>query len=127
MVEGWKGSPGHRANMLLPYATETGVAIVRAPDKNPKFISVQLVGRPDSRKVEFSIANRTGAAISYRLGENDATVSANTIVTHTRCDPDAPTFAPMTGAAVRSYEPRNGDRFVIRDALGGPKVELERK
>src|SRR5262245_24667072 len=126
VAEGWKASPAHRANMLLPHATEIGVAVVRAPDKNPKFISVQLLGRPDSLKVEFSIANRTGAAISYRLGEKETTLSANTVITHTRCDPDALTFLDM-GASARSYEPRNGDRFVIRNERGATKVDLERK
>jgi cysteine-rich secretory family protein len=126
VVEGWKTSPGHRANMLLPHATEIGVAIVRAPDKNPKFVSVQLLGRPESLKVEFSIANRSGATITYRLGEKEATLSANTVVTHTRCDPEAVTFTPMSPAA-RSYEPRDGDRFVIRNERGIPKVEIERK
>jgi hypothetical protein len=29
-VEGWENSPGHRKNMLLPFVTETGVAVVRA-------------------------------------------------------------------------------------------------
>ena len=48
-VEGWKNSPGHRANMLQRGATEIGVAIARAPDKDPKFISVQLFGRPGIR------------------------------------------------------------------------------
>ena len=44
-IEGWKASPGHRANMLRPHATEIGVGVVRAPDRHPKFISVQLFGR----------------------------------------------------------------------------------
>ena len=47
VVEGWKGSPGHRENLLLGDATEIGVAIVRVPDKHPKFVSVQMFGRPD--------------------------------------------------------------------------------
>src|SRR5262249_31223118 len=54
-VEGWKASPGHRANMLQSGVTEIGVAVARAPDKDPKFISVQLFGRPESLKVKFSI------------------------------------------------------------------------
>jgi hypothetical protein len=121
-VEGWKNSPGHRANMLLPGATEIGVAVVRAPDRNPKFISVQLFGRPDSLKVEFSIANRTGTAIGYRLGEEKATLSPRTIVTHTRCEPDKLTFEK----AAPAYEPRNGDRFVVTPKGQGVEVSLER-
>ena len=57
-VDGWKNSPGHRANLLQPIVTEIGVAVVRAPDRDPKFISVQLFGRPASLKVEFRIENK---------------------------------------------------------------------
>ena len=68
-VEGWKNSPGHRANMLQPTVTEIGVAVARAPDRDPKFISVQLFGRPESLKVEFRIENQAGTAVRYALGE----------------------------------------------------------
>ena len=64
-VEGWKASPGHRANMLRPHVTEIGVAVVRAPDRDPKFISVQLFGRPDSLKVTFRTAREPRCATSW--------------------------------------------------------------
>jgi hypothetical protein len=112
-VEGWKSSPGHRANMLLPHATEIGVAVVKAPDRDPKFISVQLLGRPEALKVEFSIVNQSGKEVRYRLGDEAATLAVRTTVTHTRCDPDTLRF---DGAAEASYKPRNGDTFVVTPA-----------
>jgi hypothetical protein len=119
-VEGWKSSPGHRANMLLAHVTETGVAVVRAPDRDPKFISVQLFGRPEHLKVEFSIVNRSGKEIGYQLGEEKATLPARTIVTYTRCNPDV----LRLDSGGEPYQPRNGDRFLV-DPQG--KVEVQRQ
>ena len=68
VLKGWKESPGHRANLLQATATEIGVAVVRAPDRDPKFISVQLFGRPEALKVSFRIENRSGVTVRYRLG-----------------------------------------------------------
>lgn len=125
-VDGWKKSPGHRANMLLPGVTEIGVAVARAPDKDPKFISVQLFGRPESLKVEFRIENLAGAQVSYSLGEETQELPARATVTHTSCDPDQLTFE-KAGAA-RRFMPRNGDHFVVRSGAGGAiAVSVERK
>lgn len=126
-VEGWKGSPGHRANMLQPHVTEIGVGVVRAPDRDPKFISVQLFGRPEALRVQFSIENRAGATVRYSLGGEAITLPARTIATYTRCDPDKLTFE-RAGAGVQPREPRNGDRFVVRARPGRAiAVDLERK
>lgn len=126
-VDGWKGSPGHRANMLQPHVTEIGVGVVRAPDPDPKFISVQLFGRPEALKVEFSIENRAGATVHYSLGGEAITLPTRTIATYTRCDPDKLTFE-RAGTAAQPHEPRNGDRFVVRAGAGGAfAVDVERK
>ncbi len=46
-VAGWKGSPGHRRNMLRSEATETAVAVARAPAPGaPRYYAVQLFGLP---------------------------------------------------------------------------------
>jgi hypothetical protein len=123
-VEGWKRSPGHRANMLQTAATEVGVAVARAPGPDPKFISVQLFGRPEALKVEFRIENAVGTPVRYALGEEAHTLPVRTIVTHTSCDPGVLTF-DKAGAAAQRFEPRNGDRFVVR--AKGEGVVVERK
>jgi hypothetical protein len=125
VVEGWKASPGHRANMLQPKVTEIGVAVARAPDRDPKFISVQLVGRPEALRVKFTIENRADAAVRYRLGEETHTLPLRSIVTHTSCDPGRLTFEK---AGAQHHEPREGDRLVVRAAKGGTfAVDVERK
>ena len=111
-VDGWKNSPGHRANMLQPTVTEIGVAVSRAPDRDPKFISVQLFGRPEALKVEFRIENHAQAPIRYTLGEKTHTLPQRSIVTHASCDPRRLTFGQL--GTLQHFEARNGDRFVVR-------------
>ncbi len=126
VVEGWKNSPGHRANMVLPGATEIGVAVARATDQDPKFISVQLFGRPDTLIVKFQIANQVGQAVRYVLGEQTQTLPAHAIVTHMSCGLEQLTFE-KTSAAQR-FEPRNGGSFVVRAGTRGAiAVDLDRK
>ena len=76
VLTGWKESPGHRANLLQVAVTEIGVAVARAPDRDPKFISVQLFGRPEALKVTFRIENRSGVAGALSLGLPLAGVTA---------------------------------------------------
>jgi hypothetical protein len=123
-VEGWKASPGHRANMLQAGVTEIGVGVVRAPDRNPKFISVQLLGRPESLRIKFSVVNKSGSAVRYRLGEDAHTLPARTIVTHTLCDRRPLTFE-QAGTGAR-FELRDGDRFTARTGAAG-SVEVMRE
>ena len=44
MMEGWKRSPGHRRNMLLPDVTEIGVGAAKG--RSGRWYFVQLLGRP---------------------------------------------------------------------------------
>jgi hypothetical protein len=126
VVEGWKESPGHRANLLLRGATEIGVAVVRVPDRNPKFLSVQLFGRPESLKVTFSIQNQTGKAVSYTLGTETEVLQPRETVTHTDCD-SRPLGVDKADKTPR-FNPRDGDRFVIRPGAGRSiEVNVERK
>src|SRR5262245_20977784 len=46
VMQGWRDSPGHRKNLLLPHLTEIGVAVARAPARYPTYVAVQLFGRP---------------------------------------------------------------------------------
>ena len=127
-VEGWKNSPGHRANMLQPTVTEIGVAVARAPDRDPKFISVQLFGRPEALKVEFRIENRAGAEVRYALGEETHTLPARAIVTHTSCDPEQLTFEQSRRRAARDLRRATGTASWCAPGAGGAiAVDVERK
>jgi hypothetical protein len=127
VVQGWKDSPGHRANILLPEVTEIGVAVAQAPDRHPKFIAVQLFGRPDSLKVTFRIENRSGKSVRYHLGKDRQDLDPRTIVTHTRCGIDALSFE-LSATAPARFDPRDGDRFVLNaGSAGAIQVDLQRK
>jgi hypothetical protein len=125
VVEGWKTSQGHRANLLRPAMTEIGVAVAQVPNAHPKFVTVELFGRPERLKVAFAIENRTGLALDYVLGERTLTLGAHTIVTHKSCEPGRLDFGP----AVRNmagHAPANGDRFVVEAGPTGTLgVEVE--
>jgi hypothetical protein len=123
VVEGWKTSSGHRANMLEKSATDIGVGVVRAPDRQPKFISVQLFGRPEALKVNFAIENRTTQEVHYRLGEETQSVPARASVSHTSCGAGPLVIERAQPAA--GLEPRNGDRFVLSQGPGG-SIKVER-
>lgn len=127
VVEGWKGSPGHRENLLLGDATEIGVAIVRVPDKHPKFVSVQMFGRPESLKITFSIQNQSAKPVYFKLGSEQDLVHPRETLTYSDCTPRAISVDGATQGQVR-FDPRNGDHFVIRPGKGrGIKVDVEPK
>lgn len=125
VVKGWKESPGHRANMLRAEATEIGVAVARAPDKHPKYISVQMLGRPEAMMVAFEIENKSGATVRYKLGNEDHDVPPGAIMKHSECGIDPLRFET---AARSRHQPRNGDRFVVSGpSAAALKVNVERR
>ena len=132
-MEGWKNSPGHRANLVLPGVTEIGVGVVQAPGANPKFLSVQLLGRPDSFRISFRIDNRSGAAVSYAVGNRELTLERDTHVTHTTCAADQIVFKRagnfLTGKSIAArFVAASGAVFTVKaDAKGGVIVEAQPK
>src|SRR4051812_5166724 len=67
MMEGWKNSPGHRANLLNKSMTEIGIGA--AQGKSSRWYFVQDFGRPESAmvKVRSQIENRTREAVTFTL------------------------------------------------------------
>jgi Cysteine-rich secretory protein family len=125
-LEGWKRSPGHRANLLRANLTEIGVAVERVPDANPKFVSVQLFGQPESARFKFRIENKANAPVRYVLGESLHTLPVGATVTHTQCNPAALRFEQADHP--RTYRPRADEHFLVRAGLGGlVRVDVERK
>lgn len=92
MVEGWKASPGHRKNMLMDVATETGVAVVKVRSAQ-KYLSVQLFGRPVTLEYAFKVRNEGGRPVSYQFGGERFAVAPRETITHTSCTPADVTFA----------------------------------
>lgn len=129
-VEGWINSPPHRANIVAPAMTETGVGVVRAPDKDPKFISVQLFARPQSLQVEFQISNSTPERVSYSFGGEEHEIKPRYAVTHTSCNPGEISFDSYGSglwpkALSMRYEARDGLVYKLEpDDAGGIRVAV---
>ncbi len=120
-VEGWKASPGHRKNMLLPHVTEIGVGIARAPGQDPKFLSVQLFGRPQRLAYEFRIQNASTTAITYTFGGETQPLEPRMTVTHSACDPGKIHFVKSGGwlggkQLDVTYDAADKAKFVLRNA-----------
>lgn len=120
-VTGWKNSPPHRAAMLNPNVTEVGIGIVKAADAAPKYISVQLFGRPDSFKYTFKIENRADVAIQYAFKGKPVDVPTLTAITQTACTPETLAFRSIGG----SFTASDGTLYrVTRSANGKLQVEV---
>jgi hypothetical protein len=128
VVEGWKTSAGHRANLLLPGVTEIGIGVARVPDKDPKYLAVQMLARPEALKIKFSIQNLSETPVRYAVGSEAGTLQPRATVTYASCNPRPLSLEAMDGKSPARFEPRDRDRFVIRTAKGQAfKVDLERK
>jgi hypothetical protein len=113
--------------LLQSTATEIGVAVARAPDRDPKFISVQMLGRPEALKVTFKIENRSGATVRYRFGTETEDLPPRTIATLSDCGMDKLSFDKLP-AAQTGFEPHDGDRFLLSSpSADAIKVDVERK
>ncbi len=128
-VEGWINSPGHRENMLAPHATEIGVGVVRAPDKDPKFISVQLFARPKSMQYEFQISNSSKDTVTYSFGGETHQVAPSFAITHTACTPSPLTFDKAGSKPVQArFEASDGVVYTLKpDKSKGLKVDVTAK
>lgn len=135
MVEGWINSPGHRKNLLAEHATDTAVAIAKGPERNPKYIAVQLFGRPKSLAYEFQVSNSTSGPIHYSFGGKTHELKPGVAAIHTACTPDEVAFdaaitsgtATAARPAVARYETRDGQIFVLEKAAGGYRVVVNQK
>ncbi|MCC7250678.1 CAP domain-containing protein [Hyphomicrobium sp.] len=129
-VEGWINSPPHRANLVAPHMTEIGVGVARAPDKDPKFISVQLFARPQSLSYEFQISNTTRDSVAYSFGGEAHEIKPRYAVTHSSCSPGEISFDSFGGGLWPTklsmrYEARDGLLYRLEpDADGGVRVAV---
>ncbi|HET9651503.1 MAG TPA: CAP domain-containing protein, partial [Usitatibacter sp.] len=113
IVEGWKGSPPHRRNMVNADVTQVGVAIARS-DATGYYYTVQMLGLPRSAAVRFEVRNESQRDVRYRVGDQAYTAPARSIRTHEVCGRERLRFERPPAA----FEPKGGDRFVV-PAQGG--------
>jgi uncharacterized protein YkwD len=128
--EGWKKSPDHRANMLNPDVTDTGMAIVQS-EVNGYYYAVQLVGRPKSLAIAFEVKNTSDKSIECRLGGDKFSLAANSNRRCETCRPEIliinfPTDKKknLTSRTVTA-KPANGDHFVITNGAEGFQIKKE--
>lgn len=130
-VNGWKNSPPHRRNMLDSDVVNIGVGVAQSSDTGV-FYAVQMFGRPQSMRFEFSVANETERTVAYRLGTTEFTLPPRYVRTHERCrsaDLRFATnddFAPTSTIAEHSFRPKNGSRYTV-EAVNSKRFTVEEK
>lgn len=118
-LQGWEDSPGHRKNLLMPYVTEIGVAVVRSGASDPRYIAVQLFGRPLSLKYTFKIANHATQLVGYSFSGEEHVVAPRETITHGACAPGTLTFRTQTEKAAARYQARDGQVYTLKPRKGG--------
>lgn len=127
-IEGWLNSPGHRANLLAPGVTEIGVAVARVPGKNPKYVLVQMAGRPMSLATEFQISNATRDKVTYVLSGKSEVLEPGMGITHTVCVPKEIAFQKAGATALKDrFEAKHGAVYTLRPKAGGVTVEVRKR
>lgn len=130
-VEGWINSPAHHANLVAPYMTEIGVGVARAPNKDPKFISVQLFARPKTLQYEFQVSNTTDRRVGYTFAGKTHEVAPSFAVTHTSCSPSEISFdsfgSGLWGKKLSMrYDALDGLVYLLKaDAAAGLRIEIK--
>jgi hypothetical protein len=112
-VQGWKDSPGHRANMLEPDATDVAVAVAQSA-RTRKYYAVQLFGRPLSRSTEFRVTSAARRRFDYRVGGKPYSLEPRQARVHTTCGPPKVSFPAAGNGKGRMIRPSGGENLVVR-------------
>ena len=106
--------------------TDIGVGVARANNKDPKFISVQLFGRPQSLQYEFQISNTTKQSVSYSFAGEEHEVQPSYAVTHSACNPSEISFDTFGSKRLSMrYEALDGLVYKLKpDPASGVRVEI---
>jgi len=126
-VRGWEGSPSHRKNLLLPHLTDIGVAILRAAPNDPRYIAVQLFGRPRTTRYEFKVRNTGKKTVAYEFAGKRYDLEREQYMTHKACVPrDINVFTNPKSKASARYEARDGQVYSVVAGPHGVTVEVAR-
>ncbi len=122
-MAGWMNSAPHRANIMMPAATEIGVGIAQALDP-AKFVSVELLGRPASASYKFQIVNASNTDVSYTFAGKGQALKPLVSAVHTACLPSdlvistpAGLFSPATEIARVPVEDEKV--YTVKSGTGG--------
>lgn len=130
-MSGWINSPGHRANLESPGATEIGVAVARSGDAVPKYVSVQVFGRPRTLEIEFQVSNSSTSDVTYTFGGETHELTPRLAITHQSCRGGPLVFTVGGGfffskaRTIGQYEAADGQLYVVKtDANDALKIEV---
>jgi Cysteine-rich secretory protein family len=124
-VHGWKRSPGHRRNLLLPHLTDIGVAVIRAAPDDPRYIAVQLFGRQDSQRYAFKVRNIGKRPVAYEYAGKRYDLDREQYKAHTACLPrDINVFTDTKSKATARYEARDGQVYSLEAGPDGVTVQI---
>ena len=132
-VEGWKASPGHRKNMLLANVVEIGVGVARAPDGHPKYLSVQLLGRPERLRTSFRVENKATVAVKYTYFGKSHTIEPRGVAAHSTCATGKISFDRagnwLTGTNLNSqFEAKDGAIYALTTGGDGRvRIDIQAK
>ena len=124
-LHGWEGSPGHRKNLMLPYLTDIGVAVTRAGPDDPRYIAVQMFGRPQTTRYQFKVRNEGKRTVAYEFAGKKYDLEREQYMTHKVCMPGI--LSVMTdakGKAAARYEARDGQVYTLKWESNGVTVEV---
>lgn len=125
-MEGWLNSPGHRKNIMAPDVTEIGVAVARAPDKDPKFLAVQLFARPEALRVEFQVSNSASVPVVMAFGGKTNTIEPRMALKMASCDAGPLTLsAKGTRAFEARYEATGSKTYLVKEPSGAGPLVIE--
>ena len=119
---GWENSPAHRRNMLDPDVTETGVAIERH-DSTGRWYAVQMVGRPLSGGISFSVTDAGPSVARYRLGARMYSLEPGVTRTHTVCRPAPLRVEAAAHADEQAVMPDDGAHYTLVQQSGGWRLQ----
>lgn len=118
VVGGWRQSPGHRRNMLDPDVVDIGVAVAHSADSG-RYYAVQMFGRPKAMQITFSVSNRVGAEVRYRVNQQSFALAPRSTRTHRLCRSARMALRLPGQAEPAVVQPGDGDRYVVEAAAPG--------
>jgi hypothetical protein len=131
-VAGWMNSPPHRANIMRGSVSEIGVGLARAPGPKPKFISVELFGRPASAIYSFQIANVANVELNYSFQGKARELKPGVAVTHSSCAPGELVISKPRGLFSSATEiarltAENKKLYTLRSVAGTIRLETNNR
>lgn len=120
-MEGWLNSPGHRENLMTPGLTEIGVAVAKSPDTTPKYIAVQVFGRPQSLSITFQVSNATNEQVSFAFAGKTHELKPHMAFTMQSCSAGPVSFEKKGARSFTArYDAADGKTYVVNAPASGP-------